>query len=114
MDGTFLHSPLLEELKSLEVRLVRQAYRLRKGKDSADSSVDSRVAAAAALQSVHSVSVDLPVQVSNFCLHMCRSMQLGPAWAACLHRMQPSGCLQSARRVSTAARAAAQNALRTA
>ena len=78
MDGTFLHSPLLEELKSLEVRLVRQAYRLRKGKDSADSSVDSRAAAAAALQSVHSVSVDLPVQVCRLWLHMCHGMQLGP------------------------------------
>ncbi|CAK0780442.1 hypothetical protein CVIRNUC_005055 [Coccomyxa viridis] len=63
MDGTFLHSPLLEELKSLEVRLVRQAYRVRMGKGSADSSTDSsRRAAAGALQSVHSVSVDLPVQ----------------------------------------------------
>ena len=65
MDGTFLHSPLLEELKSLEVRLVRQAYRLRKGKGSADSSTDSRKAAAGTLQGVHSVSVDLPVQVSK-------------------------------------------------
>ena len=66
MDGTFLHSPLLEELKSLEVRLVRQAYRVRMGKGSADSSTDSSCrAAAGALQSVHSVSVDLPVQVSN-------------------------------------------------
>ena len=76
MDGTFLHSPLLEELKSLEVRLVRQAYRLRKGQGSADSSTDSRVAAAGALQSVHSVSVDLPVQVSNPRLHACPRMQL--------------------------------------
>ena len=78
MDGTFLHSPLLEELKSLEVRLVRQAYRLRKGKGSEDSSTDSRKAAAGALQSVHSVSVDLPVQVSNLRLHTCHRMQLGP------------------------------------
>ena len=79
MDGTFLHSPLLEELKSLEVRLVRQAYRLRKGKGSADGSTDSsRKAAAGALQSVHSVSVDLPVQVSNPWLRMSHKMQLGP------------------------------------
>ena len=85
MDGTFLHSPLLEELKSLEVRLVRQAYRLRAGKGSADGSTDSsRKAAAGALQSVHSVSVDLPVQVSNPWLHTCHRMQLEPGG----HRMK--------------------------
>ena len=101
VDGTFLHSPLLEELKSLEVMLVRQAYRKRKGKDSADSSVDSRKAAQDALQSVHSVSVDLPVQVSN----KRHRMKL-TCLAASSHCMQSSDCLQSTRHASTAAQAA--------
>ena len=66
MDGTFLHSPLLNELKSLEVMLMRQAYRQRRrsaeGRDEGGS-VDSHTAVRNALKTIPSISIDLPGQV---------------------------------------------------
>lgn len=70
MDGTFLHSPLLNELKSLEVMLLRQAHRARRGASGQDSSndgsVDSRSAVQSAIDAAPSVSVNLPGQVSTY------------------------------------------------
>ncbi len=65
MDGTFLHSPLLDELKSLEIMLMRQAYRQRmRGQEgTAEGSVGSSVAVQSALEKAPSVTVDLPSQV---------------------------------------------------
>lgn len=65
MDGTFLHSPLLDELKSLEITLMRQAYRQRRiGHEGiADGSVGSSAAVQSAIEKAPSVSVDLPSQV---------------------------------------------------
>ena len=65
MDGTFLHSPLLDELKSLEIMLLRQAYRQdRRGQAGRDEgSVGSNAAVQSALESAPSVSVNLPGQV---------------------------------------------------
>ena len=65
MDGTFLHSPLLDELKSLEIMLMRQAYRQRmRGQEgTAEGSVGSSAAVQSALETAPSVTVNLPSQV---------------------------------------------------
>ncbi|CAL5221648.1 g3875 [Coccomyxa viridis] len=64
MDGTFLHSPLLDELKSLEIMLMRQAYRQRmRGQEgTAEGSVGSSAAVQSALETAPSVTVNLPSQ----------------------------------------------------
>ena len=64
MDGTFLHSPLLDELKSLETTLMRKAYRQRRAalkRD--DGSTGSRVGVEEALAKMPSCKVELPNQV---------------------------------------------------
>ena len=67
MDGTFLHSPLLDEMKSLEIMLMRQAYRQRRAgqEGTADGSVGSSAAVQSAIAKAPSVSVDLPSQVQR-------------------------------------------------
>ena len=78
MDGTFLHSPLLDELKSLEIMLLRQAYRQdRRGQAGRDEgSVGSSTAVQSALKSAPSVSVNLPGQVSIVLTATLRLLEL--------------------------------------
>ena len=69
MDGTFLHSPLLDELKSLETMLMRKAYRQQRAALKRDEgSTGSRVAVEEALAKKPSCKVELPNQV---CDHVC-------------------------------------------
>lgn len=70
MDGTFLHSPLLDELKSLETMLLRKAYRQRRAalKRDDDGSTGSRVGVEEALAKKPSCRVELPNQV---CILVC-------------------------------------------
>ena len=72
MDGTFLHSPLLDELKSLETTLMRKAYRQRRAalkRD--DGSTGSRAGVEEALAKKPSCRVELPNQV---CILVCLSV----------------------------------------
>ena len=70
MDGTFLHSPLLDELKSLETTLLRKAYRQRRAalKRHDDGSTGSRAGVEEALAKKPSCRVELPNQV---CILVC-------------------------------------------
>jgi hypothetical protein len=72
MDGTFLHSPLLDELKSLETMLVRKAYRQHRSEVKRnDGSTGSRQAVQEAPAKKPSCKVELPTQACILCRSVC-------------------------------------------